>query len=133
MCAISVIPAHARSSNLDVATKFANSIQRRGHDALSRLVAPRIIWASQNRPEGKEVAAQSYGIYLEALNFKVGTVKSVACTAIDSVEVSCDFLRVSMFGGAQRHLTERYFVNDGKIDKIIVDIPPELLSTAKDG
>ena len=126
-------PAHAEPANLKVVNSFVKLVKKGDYPQAQELMAEKIVWQNQNHPEGNASLAGAYGIYLAVAAIQVGQVSSVSCTPVDDIEVSCDFTRVSMFGGATKHLTERYFVGNGKIVKVINFIPPEMARLGKNG
>jgi hypothetical protein len=127
------IPAQAEPSSLKVVNSFVKLVKKGDYRQAQTFMAEKIVWQNQNHPDGNASLAGAYGIYLAVAAIQVGQISSVSCSPVDDIEVSCDFTRVSMFGGATKHLIERYFVGNSKIVKVINVIPPEMARLGKNG
>jgi len=126
-------PALADTPNVEVVDRFISLVKKGDYRKAEGLLSPSFVWVNQKFPEGRKSLASSYTIYLALSDIEVGVLESANCQKVDDTEVSCLFKRNSLFGDGGFDLTERYFVSDGKIAKVVNTIPPEILKLGAQG
>lgn len=124
-------PTYAGQANTDIVDRFTALIGKSKYKEAESLLAPKILWATQNSPDGRESLGGAYVLYLAVSDIQVGMVQGVKCQRVDEIEVSCTFKRQNLFDGHSVDLTERYFVSDGKIARVVDTLPPEILRLAE--
>ena len=116
------------AASVDVVKRYISLVRSGDVDSAGSLMAPKLIWANQNYPQGREVVPGAYGLYLTISDIKVGSIVKVKCRALDENDVSCTFTRQSMFGGGRSDVVENYTVAAGKIAKVTDTVPAAMLS-----